>query len=128
MKPRGTLQIERQMRNRWSLILKSYAWRTLILLAPALLFYELSLLGFMAVRGTPLTYLKSNFLVLRDLPAILRERKRVQQFKRRRDRDLLSGGRMNIRRDLVKNPIVRLAHQTIDTALRLYWSCIRWLV
>jgi GT2 family glycosyltransferase len=128
MKPRGTRQLERQVRNRWSLILKSYAWRTLVLLAPALLFYELCLLGFMAVRGTPLTYLKSNFLVLRDLPAILRERKHVQRFKRRRDRDLLSGGRMNIRRDLVKNPAVRLAHQTIDAVLRVYWSCIRWLV
>jgi GT2 family glycosyltransferase len=128
MKPRGTLQVERQVRNRWAMILKSYAWRTLILISPALLFYELCLLGFLTLKGKTLAYIKGNLLVLRDLPAIFRERKRVQSLKRRRDRDLLSGGRMNIRNDLVKNPVIYLAHKTIDSVLRAYWSCIRWLV
>jgi len=125
MKPRGISQVHRQVRNRWALILKSYAWRTVILLIPALLLYELSLMVFMAAKGGLGHYLKGNIRLLGDLPGILRERRRVQKHKRCRDRDLLSGGGMNIRHDLVKNPLVRHAHRLLDTVLRAYWSCIR---
>jgi GT2 family glycosyltransferase len=128
MKARGFSQIHRQVRNRWALILKSYAWRTLILLVPAILFYELSLMVFLTAKGGLGQYIKGNIRLFGDLPAILRERGRVQKHKRRRDRDVLSSGGMNIRHDLVKNPLIRHAHQALDTVLRAYWSCIRPLV
>jgi GT2 family glycosyltransferase len=128
MKARGISQIDRQVRNRWALILKSYAWRTVVLLIPAWLLYELSLMIFLTAKGGLGRYLKGNISLLSDLPAILRERGQVQKHKRRRDRDVLSSGGMNIRRDLVKNPLIRHAHRALDALLRAYWFCIRPLV
>jgi N-acetylglucosaminyl-diphospho-decaprenol L-rhamnosyltransferase len=65
-------------RNRWWTVISDYPGLLLVLLLPALLTAELALI-IMAVReGWLCAKLRSQVAVLRDLPAILRRRRKVQ--------------------------------------------------
>ncbi len=128
VKRRGLSKVFYQVRNRWYLILQTYSWRTLISIAPALAVYELMVAGFLAMEGRLGDYVKGCTAVVCDLPAILAARKKVQKLKTKNDRELLHIGQMNIRRDLVKNPLVYNLKQGANKFFNTYWKLIRWML
>jgi N-acetylglucosaminyl-diphospho-decaprenol L-rhamnosyltransferase len=65
-------------RNRWWTVLGAYPLRLLLLLAPALLAFEVALLAAALAGGWLRPKLRAQAAVLRELPAILRRRRRVQ--------------------------------------------------
>jgi GT2 family glycosyltransferase len=65
-------------RNRWRTLVRVYPAPLLVLLAPALLAFELALLPVAARGGWLAPKLRAQLAVLRLLPALLRERRAVQ--------------------------------------------------
>ena len=78
-------------RNRILMLLKLLRWRTLALLAPALLVAEVGvwLYALRASGGLATAKARSYAGVLRHLPGVLRSRGRVRAIRRAPDRDLL---------------------------------------
>lgn len=65
-------------RNRWAMILRNYPTPLLLLVAPALLITEIALLGVAARGGWLYSKLKANRDLLRWMPRLLGERRRIQ--------------------------------------------------
>ena len=85
-----------QVRNRWYFMLKLYNWRTLILIAPMLLLFEILQALFLLKKGALKEYVRGNVAVVRSLPMILAKRRAFQPLKKMRDRDWLRAGQMYV--------------------------------
>lgn len=128
MKQRGFTHVDRQVKNRWSMILQTYAWRTVLVLFPAFVVYEVSVIVFLALNKKLGRYVTANWDVIKMLPQTMRKRRMVQALKRRGDRELLSGGFINMRADLCRNPLVRIGHHAMCRFFRGYWTCAKWFL
>lgn len=62
---RGLGKLYYQVRNRWFLTLSVYSGRTLLLLAPAVFVYELSLMAFVAAKGGLRDYARASAVIAR---------------------------------------------------------------
>ena len=114
--------------NRWRFILEMYHWKTLILTAPALLFYELPLFGFLLMKKCPVDYFRGMFLVVKGLPQILSDRKKIQARRKLPDNKLMGNGDIFVYSDDVNNVLLNLGYKTINTLLNGYWYLIRGLI
>ena len=118
-----------QTYNRWLFLLTHYDLRTLILIAPALMFYELIQFGYLTINGFPKLYLEANWKVIRALPLIKEKRKAKQAIKRASDRDLLDAGPILVVTSKVGfNPLINFAIQSVSTLLNSYWYLVRGLL
>ncbi|GJL63446.1 MAG: glycosyl transferase [Nitrospirales bacterium] len=128
MKQRGFTHVDRQVKNRWSMILQTYAWRTILVVLPALVVYELSVIAFLTMNRKLGRYFSANWEVIKMLPQTMRKRRMVQALKRRGDHELLSGGFINMRADLCRNPLIRFGHLAMCRFFRGYWTCAKWFL
>ena len=112
-------------RNRWWTVLSDYPARLLLLVAPALVLSELALLVVAARGGWLGPKLRAQAAVLRELPAILERRRRVQSGRAVSDRAFAEG--LSARLD---NPnLGRPAGVGVLTlAQRAYWAAVRRLL
>lgn len=114
-----------QLHNRWRYLLTHHSARTLVLIAPALVFYELVQMGFYLLKGIPHVYVQGSFDAIRRLPEILRRRKEVQAMRAVPDRELvvagpiylLAGGGMAGR-------AVAVTVMLISAVLTVYWKLV----
>jgi hypothetical protein len=125
-KPRGTSKVFYQVRNRWYFMFKLYDWRTLILIAPMLLLFEVLQALFLLRKGAFLEYLRGSVAVLRNLPAVLARRRAFQPLKRRPDRDWLRAGRMYVPPQLSRpGSIMALLQAVFFGMCSTYWRLVR---
>ena len=124
VKRRGLSKVFYQVRNRWYLMLTTYAWRTIALLAPALVVYELSLIVFLTLKGRLSDYARAAFNILSDFPHILERRKEIQQIRQLPDREIIHSAAMNIRGDLVENKVIATLKSLLDKFFGLYWKLV----
>src|SRR5690606_8924495 len=75
-----------QVCNRWRYLLTHYEVRTLLLITPALLLYELTQALFLSLKRLPHHYVPGTPDALAGLPATLRRRREVQALRRVPDR------------------------------------------
>jgi GT2 family glycosyltransferase len=128
IKNRGFKYLRRQIRNRWMLILENYSWRSILILLPALIFYEIALISFLTIKGRLSDYIAANWEILQHFGPIMERRRQVQALKRLRDRDILSSGFMNMRADVAGGRTVRALHRAFNRAFQAYWACARVLI
>ncbi len=81
-----------QFANRYRVVLTLYSARSLILLMPSLVVFELMTLVGGLLTGVVLYQLRALALTVRNLPEILRRRRDYQKLRRVSDRELLVGG------------------------------------
>lgn len=112
-------------RNRWLLIYKNYAWRTLLAALPGMLVYELAWLGFAVKNGHLRAHLAGKLDFVKALPAARHLRRRVQSSRRVLDRDMLVGGPVTFSPQLVAKPAARRVAGALDRILRGLWSVFR---
>lgn len=109
------------IRNRWLLILKNYTGRTLLVLSPALLAFEVAQLLIAIKKG----WLPEWWAALRWLVAhrreVLAERRRIQAKRRVPDRAILRGGAVPFRAELTTSPAERLLRRLFDGFAIAYW-------
>lgn len=125
VKTRGLSKAFYQVRNRWYLILLTYSWRTIFFIFPALLVYEISVLAFLTVNGALSEYLKGNMAVIKDFGKLMKKREKVQSLRKVPDKEILHAGKVNIRKDLIKNKYIRIGKELFNQFLNLYWKFIK---
>ncbi len=128
VKQRGVTKVYHQVRNRWRMLLTSYRWRTIALISPALLLYEVSLLAFLLPKGAAHEYLRATGRVIRELPATLHRRRSIQRTRKVPDSRLLHCAPMNMRSDLLTNPLLAGAKRLLDGIFGAYWIIVRRLI
>ncbi|MGH7541956.1 MAG: hypothetical protein ACRELC_13235, partial [Gemmatimonadota bacterium] len=112
------------IRNRWQFILKNYSLRTLLLLSPILLVYELAQFVAVVKKGWLREWLRALGWTLRHLPEIVRKRREIQRRRTRSDRALFTDGPIPFRDELIAGALERRGRQTLEGLASLYW---RWV-
>ena len=116
------------IRNRWLFVLKNFSLRTLIVMAPLMLFYECAQLAIVIKKGWWREWSRSLGWVVSHLPQTLRERRRVQGLRRVPDRQLLIGGPVPFRSELSAGALERAARQVLDVVVQSYWKLAAALI
>ncbi len=112
-------------RNRWACVIRTYPASLLVLVAPALLATELALIPVAFAGGWGRQKLAAMFDVLRWLPRLLRERRRIQAAR------TVSAARfaVSLTADLDSPFIGGFARSApVRLALRGYWRVVRLLL
>ena len=110
------------IRNRWLVILKNYSLRTLLCLAPLLAFYDAALFVVAVKKGWTREWLRSAGWMAKNLPAVLKERRRIQRARRVPDREILVGGPIPFRAELTTSKVERVARRWLDAIASSYWK------
>ena len=116
------------IRNRWQFIAKSYSARTLRLLAPLLLLYELAQIALVIRKGWFREWARAVGWMIRHGPDLIRRRRRVQEARRLPDGELMSGGRIPFRDELAAGGLERRGRECLESVCAAYWRRIGPLV
>jgi len=115
-------------RNRWFLILKNYRWRSILILSPALLLYELVWAAFLGARGRAGEYARGILDLLRSMRSLARKRARVQASRRVEDRELLRGDDLTFSVPDPGRPLEARAAAALNRIFRWYWRWVKaWI-
>jgi GT2 family glycosyltransferase len=112
------------VRNRWIVIGKCYAMRTLVLLAPALLFYELMQLTWLLRQGQGRVWWRALREVMRQRRSLLAARCDVQSGRLSRDATILRDAPLPVTRH-VRQQGSRYLLGGGERLLRGYWRLVR---
>jgi GT2 family glycosyltransferase len=112
-------------RNRLVMVLSVYETRTLLLLSPALLAFEVAMLAVAVVNGWLPAKLKGYRWLLAERRWLRAHRRDVQRVRTRRDRDL--AGLLTARFDQSVLPLPR-GGGLLNTAMNAYWGGVRRLL
>ncbi len=115
-------------RNRWLYLLKCYRVRTLVLLAPSLLAYELVWLAFVIVQGGLGAWIDGKTEVFRQIRGLRAERARVERSRRLSDRELLVGGPLTVTPSLQERGAAGFVLSLLDDTIRGWFALVRWLL
>jgi GT2 family glycosyltransferase len=117
-----------QVYNRYRLILTTYAGRTLLVLGPALLAFELCLTAVAAASGFFPDRLRAVRDIWRDRRSWLRHRYDVQRRRRRSDADILVGGAMSPPARYAERSAGGRLMRALSTVFDGYWAVARHLL
>ena len=124
-KPRGTSKVFYQVRNRWYFILKLYSWRTLVLIAPMLLLFELLQAAFLLKKGAFRDYWRGSLAAIKDIPIIMAKRREFQKLKKIRDREWLRSGKMYVPPQLnQQNAMLDKLQRAFYRLCDFYWRLV----
>lgn len=112
------------IRNRWRIVLQTYALRTLLLLSPCLFLYELFQLAGVVRKGWLGSWLRAVGWMAANPGVVLRRRREVQRRRRTPDRQVLSGGPLPFTPELLPGKLERMARAWLDRIAVAYWRAI----
>jgi len=113
------------IRNRWQILLKDYQLRTLVVLSPVLMLFEIFQFGGMMAKGWLAQWLKSAWWIVTHLPSILQKRKEVQRTRRQMDMELFDIVPLPLTDEMAGGRWMRHAISFLDSAILGYWRLIR---
>ncbi len=113
------------VRNRWLVIGKSFSGRTLLLLAPALVLFELAQLGMLALNGMGHTWCRALVSLAGRWPSLLDGRREVQRTRRVADRALIRGGPLPFTGWVRAGRLKRLAVGVLAGGTDANWRLVR---
>ena len=116
------------MRNRLLTMLIHYRLRTLLLLLPALLLYEIATLAMALRRGWLRPWAEAWWWQIENGRVIAARRRRIQGLRREPDRNLLVGGRLPLAPGVMDSPLERRLIGLLSWIFDGYWSLARsWI-
>jgi GT2 family glycosyltransferase len=117
-----------QVRNRWWFILKTYNLRTLVVVLPAILLYQVGALCFLTWKGYFVDFVRGTCAAFGNLRMVAEKRKEVMKHKRLRDRDVLRGRGFNLILDVEGSKLTNRAYTLLDKVFSAYWFFAkRWI-
>jgi len=116
--------------NRHATWIKLFRWRTLLILAPALILTELSVWAYCLVRGPRCLAAKTRALYrfLSTLPAILQSRRSAQMLRRVADGDLMAACSSRLQLEEIELGVGRPLSAAINTVYSWWYGCAVVLV
>ena len=124
-KPRSTWLFPYQIRNRWHFMLKNYATRTLVVLAPALVLHEVVQFAMLAAKGQAGAWWRALRMIGPLCATLGSDRQFVADIRRVPDGDLLDAAPLIVRDDLIGGSLARLLKRAYDGWLIAYWRLVR---
>lgn len=125
---KGIRWVKYQVRNRLWFIIKNYNLRTILVLLPVILLYQLFVFGFFLIKGKGFNYLKGVFAVFKGLPDLLKKRKRIMKLKNKQDKRTLQGKSIDMIGEAGNQIMARTAIQLLNMILKVYWLGAKWLI
>jgi len=113
------------MRNRLVTMLIHYRLRTLLLLLPVLIPYELASFVAIARKGHAAAWFQAWGWLLSHSLVVVTRRRRMQRLRRVDDRALLAGGPLPLAPGFVTGRIEAWFVQTLSCAMNNYWAFAR---
>jgi GT2 family glycosyltransferase len=110
------------IRNRWIFLLKTYSLRSLLVLSPMLVLYELLQLVVVIRKGWLREWSRAAGWVIVNFRSILCKRREVQRARRRPDRELFTGGAVPFRHELTQSRLERFGKRALDSIATTYWK------
>jgi GT2 family glycosyltransferase len=116
------------IRNRWMILAKCFARKTLILLSPALLMYEVMQLTWLIAQGKTRVWSRAATSSYKSRQELRRARSVLQAKRRAQDSEILRDTALPltayVRGGVVRRSVIGIA----DGLLRSYWRIVRpWL-
>ncbi len=121
-------RIRTMIEGRWRHLAKNVSTRSLLILGPALLAYEFLQFGTLLAKGWLPHWWSAVRATARDLPGLRAERRRIQRSRRIRDRELLRGGPLPFKPELLPQRPARAAMAACNGLFSLYWRVVRRLL
>jgi GT2 family glycosyltransferase len=112
-------------RNRLMTVLVHYRARTLFVLMPALLLYEVAVFSTACILGWPGRWIQAWIWQLQNWRSLRLKRGRVQAARSVADRELLRGGRIPLAPEFVKSRTVQALVTVSSGGLNAYWWLVR---
>ena len=116
------------VRNRWFVICKCYAPRTLLLLSPVLLAYELVQLAGLASKGWAGEWWRAVRSFRSEWPRLRHKRAAVQATRAAPDRRLLRPGALPFTAAMRTGRIARFVLAVLERIVSGYWKFVRVLI
>jgi len=117
------------LRNHRLLVLKDYSIKSIILLAPCFLAYEIYCLAFCIRKAIFLKgYVGSLVGTFKLIPGIIKKRSDFQKTRRREDRDLIGWYGLDYNPGVVSDSFERAFVRILDNMLKAYYGFIRVLL
>lgn len=110
------------MRNRWQLILKNYEPKTLLVLTPMFLIYEIFQFLGVLKKGWIVEWFKAISWIAIHPIEILKKRRFVQNTRTIPDREILQDGPIPFTKYLTKSYIEEIATNLLDRLTIYYWK------
>jgi len=118
----STLRIRHTILNRWQLIAKLYQGRTLLLLSPYFVLFELSQFFGSVSLGWGGHWLWAARTFVARFPKIMRKRRSFRGERVRQDRDVLAAGPLPLNPALAQHRLLRPAIAVLDRFAEANWS------
>jgi GT2 family glycosyltransferase len=122
------LRLALTLRHRLFLMLVHYHARTLVVLAPALLMYELASVVLALSRGLGREWALAWAWQVSHARTLLERRRRMQRDRVLPDRAILVGGPLPLAPGVVRSPVATRAVRCLSLGLNAYWSVARHLI
>ncbi len=121
---RSLNRLRYQIRGRFDLMLKTYSLRSLILLAPALIWFELANILFLLFKGAIGEWFKGAWLTLKSFGKIMEKRKAAQSIKRVPDNQLLRSGEIYMFPSRMGGSVIAVFKRMFEATLDIYWFLV----
>ena len=128
VQPRSKAMMYYQIRNRWLFILRVYQLKTILVILPALLLYEVILFALSISVRQARAYFKANMSVIEMLPATLAKRKFTQSTRKISDTEILTSGTWSKTRLFDNNAFFGFVMKLINMAFNVYWKIIKIVI
>jgi GT2 family glycosyltransferase len=125
---KGAPRIYGQIHNRLRIVALTYQARSLLVLLPALLLYDLCLFGFLLLKGEQGVYLRALRDLVRARAELLEKRRRIQADRRVGDRELFTSGELYVPGVYRGSVLSRSALAVLNGILNRYWWLARRLL
>lgn len=116
------------MRNRLITILMHYHWRTLLVLLPVLLVYEVMSFGMALSRRGPWQWFRAWGWILGHPGIILKKRRAIQQRRVVPDKHLLAGGPIPLAPNIGDRGLLKIVADVSGAMFNGYWKIARPMI
>jgi GT2 family glycosyltransferase len=110
------------IRNRWQIILKFYAIKTIVICLPIIFVYESFQFVAVLKKGWLRAWFKSTKWLISNIKAILSKRRILQESRTKRDLEILKGGPLPFTSFLTQSEIEKVGRKLLDKLVSIYWE------
>lgn len=114
-----------QARNRWYMMLSIYQIKTLILILPVLIFYEITTIIMLIPKKNSRPYIYGILQSIKNFKDIRLKRGNIQKTRKLQDKGFLTSGPIHIPQAYLSNPIYKLGIAYLNKILLLYLKLIK---
>jgi hypothetical protein len=126
-KNHGMERARGQIYNRLRVLATFYRKRTLLLMLPSLLIFEVGLIAAAAMHGFAGAYFSAVRQAWRDRRSTLAARRELQQRRKARDSEVFWCGRFEIPGVVAPGPVIRRLVTALRALVDANWRLVRWI-